>query len=335
MIGSQTSTLHPLRFEPIFKQLIWGGRKLATVLSKPIGEGSQYAESWEISDHRSDVSRVAEGPLVGQTLRDLADRHGEALFGRAVGPRDQFPLLIKFIDAQQDLSVQVHPDDALGKILVDDNGKTETWVIIDAEPGSKIYAGLKAGVTRDDMARAIDEGTVETLIHSFPAKAGDCIFIPAGTIHAIGAGVVLAEVQQMSDATFRVHDWGRVGADGKPRQLHLGEALQAIDFAAGPVSPMATVAEPISGGTREMLSRSPYFALERLELSGPATIGDPDRFTIVLGLGGEAEIRSDHGVTAVGLGQTVLLPAAIGVCRVEPRDQATLLTCVVPPSLLR
>ena len=330
MIESETSTLHPLRFEPIFKRLIWGGRKLSTILSKPIGEGSQYAESWEISDHRSDVSRVAEGPLRGLTLRELADQHGEALLGRAVGPRNQFPLLIKFIDAQQDLSVQVHPDDDLGRTLVDDNGKTETWVIVHAEPDSKIYAGLKTGITREDMARAIEEGTVETLIHSFPARAGDCIFIPSGTVHAIGAGVVLAEVQQMSDATFRLHDWGRLGVDGRPRPLHLDEALQAIDFSAGPVSPMTTVAEPIEGGTRESLAKSDYFALERLVLTGSSTLGDPDRFTIVLGLGGEAQIQSSGGSTTLSLGQTVLLPAAIGTCQINPLGQATLLTCVVP-----
>ena len=330
MSATKTAPLHPLRFEPIIKSLIWGGRKLATVLNKPIGEGSQYAESWEISDHRSDVSRVAEGPLAGSTLRELAAEHGVGLFGRAVGHRDQFPLLIKFIDAQQDLSVQVHPDDALGRTLVDDNGKTETWVIVHAEPGSRIYAGLKAGVTREKMARAIDEGTVESLIHSFPAKAGDCIFIPAGTVHAIGAGVVLAEVQQMSDATFRLHDWGRVGLDGKPRQLHLQESLQAIDFAAGPVSPMTTTPEPIPGGTREALSRSDYFALDRLELTGPSTIGNPDRFTVVVGLGGEAEVRSSDLAMTIELGQTLLLPAAIGACRVEPNGRATLLTCVVP-----
>ena len=323
-------TLHPLRFEPIFKRLIWGGRRLSTVLGKPIGEGSDYAESWEISDHRADVSRVAEGPLAGLTLRELVGTNAAELFGRAHGGRGQFPLLIKFIDAQQDLSVQVHPDDALGRALVDDNGKTETWVIVHAEPGSRIYAGLREGVTREDMAAAIEAGTVEHLIHSFPAVAGDCILIPAGTVHAIGAGVVLAEVQQMSDATFRLHDWGRVGLDGKPRQLHLDESLKAIDYEAGPVAPMATTAEPVEGGTRERLSRSDYFALERLTLDGPGTVGDPDRFTIVLGLGGEAEVRSDSGSITIGLGQTLLLPASIGPCRVIPRGSATLLTCIVP-----
>ena len=328
--ATSTPALHPLRFEPILKQLIWGGRKLGSLLGKSIGEGSQFAESWEISDHRADVSRVAEGSLAGLTLRELMVEHGEALFGPAIGPLAQFPLLIKFIDARQDLSVQVHPDDALGRVLVDDNGKTETWVILQADPGSRIYAGLRAGVTRADMVRAIDEGTVESLLHSFPACPGDCILIPAGTVHAIGAGVVLAEVQQMSDATFRLHDWGRVGTDGQPRQLHLDESLQAIDYNAGPVEPMRTRPVAIAGGTRESLAQSAYFALERLNLNGPTPVGDPARFTIVIGLEGAAAVRSSTASVAIGLGQTLLLPASVGVCEIHPVGQATLLTCVVP-----
>ena len=322
--------LHPLRFEPIFKRLVWGGRKLATVLSKPIGEGSEYAESWEISDHRADVSRVVEGPLAGWTLRDLVRSHGEGLFGSAVGLREQFPLLVKFIDARQDLSVQVHPDDALGRKLANDNGKTETWVIVHAEPGSKIYAGLKRGTTRTAMEAAIDSGTVEGLLHSFEAKAGDCILIPAGTVHAIGAGVVLAEFQQMSDATFRLHDWGRVGLDGRPRQLHIAESLETIDYESGPVAPVPTTPEPIPGGTLERLARSEFFALGRLTLTGPATVGEADRFTILLGVEGEAVVESGGASATIGLGETLLLPASIGPCRVIPKGSATLLTCIVP-----
>jgi mannose-6-phosphate isomerase len=322
--------LHPLRFEPIFKRLIWGGRRLSTVLHKPIGEGSEYAESWEISDHRADVSRVADGRFAGSTLRDLVRDHGKDLFGPAVGCRDQFPLLVKFIDAQRDLSVQVHPDDARGRRLADDNGKTETWVVVHAEPGSRIYAGLKPGTDRAGMAAAIEAGTVESLLHWFPARAGDCILIPAGTVHAIGAGVVLAEVQQMSDATFRLHDWGRTGPDGQPRRLHTAEALESIDFEAGPIAPMATSAEPMPGGSRERLARSDYFALDRLTLEGPSTIGEPDRFTIVLGLGGEVDVHSGDSSVALELGQTLLLPASIGPCQVVPRGRATLLTCIVP-----
>jgi mannose-6-phosphate isomerase len=323
-------SLHPLRFEPIFKRLIWGGRRLATVLRKPIGEGSEYAESWEISDHRADVSRVADGPFAGSTLRDLVRLHGEDLFGPALGSREQFPLLVKFIDAQQDLSVQVHPDDARGRRLANDNGKTETWVIVHAEPGSKIYAGLRPGTTRQDMARAIEAGTVESLLHSFPARKGDCILIPAGTVHAIGAGVVLAEFQQMSDATFRLYDWDRVGHDGKPRQLHVAESLESIDFESGPIFPTEPTAEPTPGGTVERLSRSDYFCLDRLTLTGSTAVGEPDRFTILLGIDGEVEVCSGEVTVTLGLGQTLLLPASIGACEVTPRGVATLLTCVVP-----
>ncbi len=180
---------------------------------------------------RDDVSRVRNGPLAGATLRDLIRERGDELLGvgRSRTKPEQFPLLVKFLDAREVLSVQVHPNDVQGRLLANDNGKTEAWVIVHADPGSLIYAGLKPGVSRDDFAAALGTPAVEPLLHRFPARAGDCIMIPAGTVHAIGAGVVLAEIQQMSDATFRVHDWGRVGPDGKPRALHLAEAARKHD----------------------------------------------------------------------------------------------------------
>jgi mannose-6-phosphate isomerase len=322
--------LYPLRFRPILKELIWGGRRLGTVLGKPIGSGSQYAESWEISDHRDDVSRVAEGPLAGTALRTLIRERGGELLGDALGPRDQFPLLVKFIDAHQVLSVQVHPDDEQGRRLADDNGKTETWVVVHADPGSVIYAGLKPGVTRRDFTEAIAKGAVEPLLHRFEPKVGDCILIPAGTMHAIGAGVMLAEIQQMSDATFRVFDWGRVGSDGRPRPLHLSQALEATKFDAGPVDPLAPRPEPIPGGTRERLAESDYFALQRLRLRAPARVGDGWRFTILIGLEGEAEVRHDRGAAPLRFGETLLLPASLGACEVAPRGEAAILSCVVP-----
>jgi mannose-6-phosphate isomerase len=322
--------LLPLRFEPILKELIWGGRRLATVLNKPLGAAARYGESWELADHRDDVSRVAEGPLAGATLRDLVRTRGDELLGAAVGRREQFPLLVKYIDAHQVLSVQVHPDDERGRRLANDNGKTEAWVVLHAEPGSRIYAGLHAGVTRGDFARALEAGAVEELLHHFEARPGDCILIPAGTVHAIGAGVVLAEIQQMSNATFRVHDWGRVGADGRPRALHLAEALESIDFAAGPVGPLTPLPESIEGGTRETLARSPFFALERLRLRGPSRVGRDDRFTILLGLAGSAEVRRGGSAATVGYGETLLLPASLGACEVVPLGEATILSCIVP-----
>jgi mannose-6-phosphate isomerase len=323
--------LYPLRFEPILRELIWGGRRLGTVLHKPIGDASDYAESWEISDYHDQVSVIDQGPLAGTTIRELIRSRGDELLGPAIAARDQFPLLVKFIDAHQNLSVQVHPDDETGRRLAGDNGKTETWVIVDAEPGSAIYAGLKEGVGRDQFQAATRAGQVEQLLHRLEPKPGDCILIESGTVHAIGAGILLAEIQEMSDATFRIYDWGRVGTDGKPRTLHLSQAMESIDFGRGPVNPITPEVESIAGGgTRERLSRSPYFALERLTLCRPMAVGRRDRFTILMGLEGRSDVQRGGECFRLEFGQTLLLPAAFGPCEITPRDDARILTCVVP-----
>jgi len=323
--------LYPLRFTPILRRLIWGGRRLGTVLHKPIGTASDFAESWEISDYHDSVSVVENGPLAGSTIRELITWYGPDLLGSALGSLEQFPLLVKYIDAHQDLSVQVHPDDAKGRRLAGDSGKTETWVILEADPGSAIYAGLKRGVNRDEFAAAIRSGGVEPLLHRLAPKAGDCILIDSGTVHAIGAGVLLAEIQQTSDATFRVYDWGRVGPDGKPRTLHVEQALESIDFDRGPVEPIAPATESIpAGGSREHLSRSAYFALERLNLEQREPVGRPDRFTILMALAGSFDVRHGADHTRVDFGQTLLLPAEAGRCEIVPVGQARVLSCVVP-----
>jgi mannose-6-phosphate isomerase len=326
-----STPLYPLRFEPILRQLIWGGRRLGTVLHKPIGSASDYAESWEISDYRDQVSAISDGPLAGTTLRELVRTRPIELLGEPVGHSDAFPLLVKFIDAHQDLSVQVHPDDEKGRRLAGDRGKTESWVILQAEPGSLIYAGLKAGVGPGDLDAAIRSGGVEPLLHRFEARAGDSVLIEAGTVHAIGAGVLLAEIQQMSDATFRVFDWNRVGADGKPRELHIREAMESIDFRRGPVDPIVPKTEAIDGvGERDQLARSPYFALERLSLRKPAMVGSHERFTIVMGLEGSSDLLRGSRRVRLEFGQTLLLPAAVGPCEIVPREACVVLTCVVP-----
>lgn len=317
-MASRSAALYPLQFRPILKRLIWGGRRLHSLFNKPLGSELDYAESWEISDHREDVSIVASGPLEGESLRNLIAGRGAELLGGGARTTSQFPLLVKFLDAHQVLSVQVHPDDDLARRLVNDNGKNEAWVIVHAEPGSLIYAGLRRSVTKRMFEEALAAEEVEPLLHRFEPKVGDCIMIPAGTVHAIGAGVVLAEIQQMSDATFRVHDWGRLGADGRPRKLHLEEAIASTNFDSGPVMPITATPEPIPGGFLERLARCPYFAIDRLTLSGPATVGSRERFTILIALEGDLVI--EHGGTEylLAFGHTRLLPAAAGGCSVRP-----------------
>jgi mannose-6-phosphate isomerase len=326
-----TVPLYPLRFTPILRRLIWGGRRLGTVLHKPIGDASDYAESWEISDYRDAVSVLENGALAGSTIRELIQWYSPGLLGPALTGVEQFPLLVKYIDAHQDLSVQVHPDDTKGQRLAGDSGKTETWVILQADPGSLIYAGLQQGVSRTEFAAAIRSGNVEPLLHRVEPRAGDCILIESGTVHAIGAGVLLAEIQQTSDATFRVYDWGRFGPDGKPRTLHIDQALESIDFERGPVKPIAPRLESLpEGGKREALSRSAYFALERLDISQPVAVGRSDRFTILMSLAGSFDVRNPAETVRVEFGQTVLLPATVSQCEIVPHGQCQILTCIVP-----
>lgn len=309
------SDLYPLRFEPLFRRYLWGGRRLASVLNKPIGDGDDYAESWELVDHGEDQSVVAFGDLAGQTLSALVRDRGDELLGRH-SPQTRFPLLFKFLDANRDLSVQVHPDDrAAAQLDPPDLGKTEAWVVIAAEPGSLIYAGLKDGVGRQELEAAMRAGITDDCLHRFEPAVGDCIFIPAGTVHAIGAGLVVAEIQQASDTTFRLFDWNRVGPDGQPRPLHIEQGLDAVDYTFGPVHPQT----PRTLGTSpvERLVSCDKFVLDRWQISEPCRVGGDDRFHILALLDGEMTIEGDTSPAPLKRGQTVLLPASCGevVCR--------------------
>src|SRR5262249_30318215 len=198
----------------------------------------RVAESWEIVDHGADQSLVAEGEFAGQSLHQLVTSRGEEIFGRG-STRRQFPLLLKFLDCQKTLSVQVHPNDEQGaKLTPPDLGKTEAWVVLATEPGSKIYAGLKPDVDRRTLERELTRGNCEVCLHEFEPRAGDCVLIEAGTVHALGAGLLIAEIQQASDTTYRLFDWNRVDTNGKPRQLHIQEALDVTDYNRGPVDPI-------------------------------------------------------------------------------------------------
>src|SRR5262245_51414230 len=220
IFASIMTNLPLLRFKPILREYLWGGRRLGTELGKSIGDGPHYAESWEVVDHREDQSVVIDGPLAGKSLHQLVTEHGRELFGRHY-PRNQFPLLLKFLDCQRTLSVKVHPNDEQGaKLDPPDLGKTEAWLVLSAEAGSKIYSGLQQGVDRQTLEREVARGNCEVCLHEFEPHAGDCVLIEAGTVHARGAGLLVAEIQQASDTTYRHFDWNRLDTDAKPRQLH-------------------------------------------------------------------------------------------------------------------
>ena len=266
-------TLEPLTFTPYLRPMVWGSRRLETHLGKPLPPDDTYGESWEVSTHRHHISRVNGGELHGETLADVCRRHPRELFGDVEPPASgQFPLLVKFLDCHELLSVQVHPTDALAaQMLPGERGKTETWVVLAAEPGSKIFAGLLPGVNRDVLASHLKSGTVDRCLHAFTPRPGDCIHLAAGTVHGIGGGILLAEVQQSSDVTFRLFDWNRLGADGRPRLLHVEESFEAIDWSASSVGPVKPIPFPVVGAGHdgEHLVRCPHYTLNRYHLSSP------------------------------------------------------------------
>jgi mannose-6-phosphate isomerase len=315
--------LYPLRFEPILRRYLWGGRRLATELGKAIGPGNDYAESWEIVDHGPDQSRAIAGPLAGKTLGELVKDQGAELFGRH-HPQTRFPLLFKFLDANQMLSVQVHPtDEQAARLTPPDLGKTEAWVVLNAEPKSVIYAGLKRGFDRRALEREIARGTCDLCLHRFEPKAGDVVFLPAGTVHAIGEGLLIAEIQQSSDTTWRLFDWNRVGPDGKPRPLHVQAALDAIDWDRGPVNPIAPAST--DHDYVERLVECEKFVLNRWRVNEPVSIGGDDRFHIVSVIAGQLEVTGDPVGSPLQKGDTVLLPAAAGGVKLSPHGPTTFL----------
>jgi mannose-6-phosphate isomerase len=317
--------LGPLKFIPILKRLRWGGRRLGDLLGKPIGPHTDYAESWEICDHADDCSLVEAGPWRQRELRTLIRELPGEMLGRHSG-LEQFPLLVKFLDAHDCLSVQVHPDDAQASALAPgQRGKTEAWVILRAEPESRIFAGLKPGIDRSTLRKALSEGTVENCLHRLNVNAGDCFFLPAGTVHAVGAGILLAEVQQSSDLTLRLFDWDRVGIDGRPRSLQVEQALSCIDFSRGPVDKITPRQVSAAGYRAEELVSCPFFTIRRHYVTSPVTIENDDRCHILISLGGQCECRGNDESHALSPGSTVLVPASGLPVQILPQEAAVIL----------
>ncbi|HVU38561.1 MAG TPA: type I phosphomannose isomerase catalytic subunit [Opitutales bacterium] len=254
-----------LRFAPIYQERVWGGRALEASLRRALPAAGPIGESWEIVDRPEAQSLVTGGPWHGRTLHELVERETAALLGPRAKATVPFPILVKWLDARERLSLQVHPPAALAKKLRGEP-KTENWYVAEAAPGAALIAGLQPGVTREKFEAALCAQTLEPLVHRFPVQRGDSLFVPSGRLHAIDAGLLILEIQQNSDTTYRVYDWGRVGLDGKPRQLHVAESLQCIDF-----SDVAPAAIPASAA-EEILADCPYFRIRRVPLAAGAEL---------------------------------------------------------------
>ncbi|MCX5758176.1 MAG: class I mannose-6-phosphate isomerase [Candidatus Hydrogenedentes bacterium] len=265
-----------LRFEEGYFPRIWGGRKLEVLFGKPLPPEQAVGEAWLVADHAVHESVVAEGPHRGRTLHDLVNKHPQALLGRLapVTPFGRFPLLLKLLDARDVLSVQVHPDDACAKRLGEsDVGKTEMWCVLDAESGSELICGLDPGLAPDAFAAAVRDGSIARHMCRYPVHAGSALFVPAGVVHALGAGVVLAEIQQNSDLTYRLYDWERTDADGAPRPLHVEKAMAAMHFGQEHSGPVRPLVYEVDGVRHTMLAACRYFAAEHRSISKACAYG--------------------------------------------------------------
>ena len=313
-----TSDLSPLKFTPIFQERIWGGRKLESLFGKKLPSGERIGESWEIVDRPEAQSVVANGPLKNKTLHELWSKYRQDIFGN-MRSAPRFPLLIKLLDAQEKLSLQVHPPENIAAKLAGEP-KTECWYVAAAESNAEIFVGFNKATTREEFERSLRAGSAAGHVHSLPVKAGDAMFLPAGRFHGIGGGNVLVEVQQNSDTTYRVFDWNRVDdSTGKPRQLHVDQALESIDF--------NDVAPKIIEPKGELLVKHELFEIQKWDLSVPREIVPPGQFAIVCCLSGSLRCAN----VDLRPGEFFLVPASLQDRQLQAEtDGTTLLRITIP-----
>jgi mannose-6-phosphate isomerase len=325
------SAFYPLRFEPIYQYRLWGGRRLANWLKAPLPSAGLIGEAWLLSDRDEYPSRVAEGPLKGRTIAQLIEQSPKLILGNLAQRFRRFPLLLKFLDVKKMLSVQVHPPDGNADLIPKgETGKTEAWVVLEADPASRVYAGLRLGTTATDL-RALSEHTANECLASFAPKRGQSILIEAGVVHSLGDGVVVFELQENSDVTFRLYDWDHIDPKtGHPRALQVDKALACVDLMQGPVCPIAPVIETVQPAMRELLFDNPHFRLWRLQGEAPFAVGAADEPRVLVCLEGMGNIEYDGADFPMEKGAVVLLPAAVGACRYRPAGSGTLLDIAVP-----
>jgi mannose-6-phosphate isomerase len=324
--------LYPLRFEPIYQYRLWGGRRLADLLTGPLPDKGPFGEAWILSDREDHQSVVANGPLKGHTIAQLLEQSPQQLLGKMANRFNRFPLLLKFLDAYKMLSVQVHPSDAHKELLPPgETGKTEAWVVLEAVKESRIYAGLKHGINADDLERALANGTLEQDLVSFTPKPGDAVFLPAGTVHSLGDDIVVFEVQENSDVTFRLYDWNHIETKtGRPRQLQVDQALACIDFAQGEISPATPVVEATTPVKRERLFNCKQFRLWRLSGQSPFTVGAAGLPRVLVCIEGSGQVEHGGVTYPVGKGDVWLIPAVVGACVFLPLNSVSLLEIALP-----
>ena len=318
-------TLYPFTFRPIFKERVWGGRKLESLYKKELPPGAVIGESWEISDRPGDASVIANGPLAGKDLRWLMEHHAAELLGPAAAKADRFPLLVKILDAAEKLSLQVHPPAAKAAALGGEP-KTEMWYIAEADRGAELFVGLKRGVTRKDFEQKTRDGTVEECFHRVPVQASDVMFLPSGRVHALGAGCVIFEIQQNSDTTYRVHDWNRVGLDGKPRELHIEKSLASIDFEDFEPRLIHSRYSLNANISVRFLVDDSLFRVDACKVKrGGRFHLRSDGLQIIGLLRGRLEIKHGETVLKLAAGQFGMLPASLGRVSLQAETQVEFL----------
>ncbi|MFY0683501.1 MAG: class I mannose-6-phosphate isomerase [Balneola sp.] len=322
--------LYPLKFEPILKNKIWGGEKLGTVLDKPIGDSKRCGESWEISGVEGSISKVSEGSLKGKSLIELIEEFKGDLIGEVVYKTygSKFPLLIKFIDANQDLSIQVHPDDELAKERHNSFGKTEMWYVVDAEENSTLISGFNKPTNKEEYLKVFKEGNLTDILNVEDVEKDDVFSLPAGRVHTIGKGLLIAEIQQTSDITYRIYDFDRVDSDGNRRELHVDQAVDAIDY-----NFYLDYKTSYNKRSQEVvIGRSPYFITSRLIISDSSCrdYSSFDSCIILMCLEGEGTLDFGDDTISYKLGDSILIPNSIDEIILNPNSTSKLLEVKIP-----